>query len=622
MWPASKFGDEIVLRSIDWLENFPWRNECTVRTENNKYEIHMNVKDFGPEDISIKTCNGFIIVEGKQEEKKDEYGYISRHFVRRYLYTTYIDQNNLTSRGAQIPCGCDLVTTKMTAIETESLSEYLIVEYRWLLVVTVLMPLSFLWKVWSIVRNYVVFKLKTAPKAHERKVRDVQRQIKTWHSGDRSTRLCTARPTWQTMSFRQGLYKKTFTNIHIDMVDILEVDTKNMTVRCEPLVTMGQVSKTLAPLGLSLAVVPELDQLTVGGLVMGTGVETSSHIHGLFQHICMEYELVLADGSVVTCSKDQNTDLYYAVPWSYGTLGFLTSATIKIIPAKKYVRLEYHPCTSLSEVSTRFKQEAMKDTPHQFVEALLYDKDCGVVMTGDMVDEVADDGIFNPIGRWYSEWFFTQVEKHLKLRRRQKNIHIDYIPLRDYYHRHTRSFFWELRDIIPFGNNPVFRLLFGWLMPPEVSLLKLTQPDSVTKLYNKAHVIQDMLVPIEVTENAIQLFDKEFEVYPIWLCPFKLLNKPGQLKVPSGDWQMYVDIGVYGVPKAESFETVSSTRSIESFVTQERGFQMLYADTYTTEEEFRQMFDHTLYDKLRNTLPYCKDAFPDIYGKVNRSIRK
>lgn len=66
---------------------------------------------------------------------------------------------------------------------------------------------------------------------------------------------------------------------------------------------MGQLSRTLEPLGLALAVVPELDQLTVGGLVMGTGVESSSHVYGLFQHICLEYELVLADGSVVTCNE-------------------------------------------------------------------------------------------------------------------------------------------------------------------------------------------------------------------------------------------------------------------------------------------------------------------------------
>jgi delta24-sterol reductase len=36
---------------------------------------------------------------------------------------------------------------------------------------------------------------------------------------------------------------------------------------------------------------------------MGTGVESSSHKYGLFQHICVSYELVLADGSLVTCSK-------------------------------------------------------------------------------------------------------------------------------------------------------------------------------------------------------------------------------------------------------------------------------------------------------------------------------
>ncbi|XP_038219324.1 delta(24)-sterol reductase-like [Zerene cesonia] len=508
----------------------------------------------------------------------------------------------------------------MTAVKPESFVEYLVIEYRWLLAVTVLMPLSFLWKIWSLARNYVVFKLSTAPRAHEKKVKHVQRQIKNWLSGDRSTRLCTARPAWQAMSFRQGLYKKTFTNIHIDLVDILEVDTKNMTVRCEPLVTMGQVSKTLEPLGLALAVVPELDQLTVGGLVMGTGVETSSHVHGLFQHICVQYELVLADGSVVTCSKDENADLFYAVPWSYGTLGFLTSATIKLVPAKKYVRLEYHPYHNLTNLANKFRQESLKDNPHQFIEALLYDKDSGVVMTGDMVDEIGNDGRFNPIGKWYSEWFFTQVEKHL-IAKNQKST-VEYIPLRDYYHRHTRSFFWELRDIIPFGNHPLFRLLFGWLMPPEVSLLKLTQPESITKLYNKAHVIQDMLVPIQSLESAVQLFHKEFKVYPIWLCPFKLFNNPGQLKIRSGEWEMFVDIGVYGVPKADGFETVSSTRRIENFVTQQKGYQMLYADTYTTRDEFREMFDHTLYDKMRDTLPYCKDAFPEIYGKVNRNVRK
>ncbi|CAG9796151.1 unnamed protein product [Diatraea saccharalis] len=515
------------------------------------------------------------------------------------------------------------LSVTMTTLQTESVAEYILVEYRWVVVILALLPMSLLWKIWSTFRNYVVFKLNSAPKMHDRKVKQVQKQIKDWLSGGRKTKLCTARPTWQTMSFRQSLYKKSFTNIKVNLVDVLEVDVDNMTVRCEPLVTMGQLSRTLEPLGLALAVVPELDQLTVGGLVMGTGVETSSHVHGLFQHICLRYELVLADGSVVTCSKDENPDLYYAVPWSYGTLGFLTSVVIKVVPAKKYIRLEYHPYTKLSDLADRFRKESLDDKPHQFIEALLYTKDSGVVMLGDMVDEIGTDGKLNEIGKWYSEWFFVQVQRHLK--KHQENVRktvVEYIPLRDYYHRHTKSLFWELQDIVPFGNNVLFRYLFGWLMPPEVSLLKLTQPQAVADLYERAHVIQDMLVPVQHLDKAILKFHEEFEVYPIWLCPFKVFNNPGQLKIKSGDWQMFVDIGVYGVPKAKGFETVPSTRRIESFVSSHDGFQMLYADTYTTREEFRAMFDHTLYDSLRDQLPYCKDAFPEIYGKINRNVRK
>lgn len=36
------------------------------------------------------------------------------------------------------------------------------------------------------------------------------------------------------------------------------------SVRCEPLVTMGQLTKLLNPQGYTIPVVPELDDLTVG----------------------------------------------------------------------------------------------------------------------------------------------------------------------------------------------------------------------------------------------------------------------------------------------------------------------------------------------------------------------
>jgi len=47
---------------------------------------------------------------------------------------------------------------------------------------------------------------------------------------------------------------------------------------------------------------------------------------------------------------------------------------------------------------------------------------------------------------------------------------------------------------------------------------------------------------------------------------------------------------------------------------------MLYADTYMSKEEFRKMFDHSLYDKMRKKYD-CINAFPDVYDKVSRNAR-
>ncbi|MGZ8216245.1 FAD-binding protein [Methylomagnum sp.] len=48
-----------------------------------------------------------------------------------------------------------------------------------------------------------------------------------------------------------------------------------------------------------MPVVPELDDLTVGGLIMGFGVETSSHKYGLFQYVCVSFDIVTAEGKLL-----------------------------------------------------------------------------------------------------------------------------------------------------------------------------------------------------------------------------------------------------------------------------------------------------------------------------------
>jgi delta24-sterol reductase len=86
--------------------------------------------------------------------------------------------------------------------------------------------------------------------------------------------MCTARPTWLAMSLKEGIYKRSMAPIDVGELDnVLSIDEKNRIVRVEPNCTMGQITKELIPKGWTLAVVPELDDLTVGGLIMGFGIE-------------------------------------------------------------------------------------------------------------------------------------------------------------------------------------------------------------------------------------------------------------------------------------------------------------------------------------------------------------
>ncbi|XP_055608237.1 protein lethal(2)essential for life-like [Uranotaenia lowii] len=87
--------------------NRPWRHcnpACrqdsgsTVGVREDKFQINLDVQQFAPEEISVKVAaNNSIVVEGKHEEKQDEHGYVSRHFVRRYILPHDHDPEGIVS---------------------------------------------------------------------------------------------------------------------------------------------------------------------------------------------------------------------------------------------------------------------------------------------------------------------------------------------------------------------------------------------------------------------------------------------------------------------------------------------------------------------------------------------
>jgi crystallin, alpha B len=47
--------------------------------------VSLDVTQYKPEEITVKNVDNVITVEGKHEERPDEHGHISRHFIRRYV---------------------------------------------------------------------------------------------------------------------------------------------------------------------------------------------------------------------------------------------------------------------------------------------------------------------------------------------------------------------------------------------------------------------------------------------------------------------------------------------------------------------------------------------------------
>jgi len=501
-------------------------------------------------------------------------------------------------------------------------------EHHTLLVVLFAVPLSFIWDTYYSWRNWYVQVFLASPLLHEERVKFVQTQVKEWNMRGRPNKMCTARPSWQTMSTRIATFKDSCTHINVDLHDILKVDTERMIVCCEPLVDMGQMSRHLLPLGYSLAIMIEMEDLTVGGCLMGVGIETNSHIYGTLADTAEAYEVVLADGTLVRATKTENKDLFYGLPWSHGTLGFLVAVELKIIPCKPYMHMTYIPCHTLEESTARMEGLTHREVPPEFIEVTVYSRESCVIMIGAYADVNISEQRrkVNYINLWYKPWFYKHAQSCLT------NGQFDeYVPLRHYIHRHTRSIFWELEDLIPFGNTWWYRFFFGWLGAPKVSFLKLVAqtPEIRQKtVYN--HVVQDVMVPIKLMREAIELFDDEFGIYPLLYYPVKFHKYPDGCTslqrnpkncVPNSDppYEMYFDLGAYGIPPAvkakKPFDAKSAVRKMEKFTRDNCGAQFLYADLFMTKDEFEQMFDHTCYRKLRNKYDAC-DAFPEVWDKV------
>lgn len=519
-----------------------------------------------------------------------------------------------------------------------------VMHYRYLIIIPVVLPLSFLWARFHLFRAWIAAKLRgqATLQKHLARVQKVQNALKE-HDSSIHGPVCTARTSFWSVSTRDGAYKrKNRYEVDLsDLADIVNVDLNRMVVKLEPYVTMGHLTATLLDMGVCIPVVPEYDDLTVGGLVCGYGIEGSSHKYGLFYDQVISMELVLSSGEAVIATKDNEyRDLFHAIPWSYGAIAMLTSVEMNLIKVKPFMKVTYYPVAGdidhMCAAWDHFLVPSHKPWA-EYVEGLIYSSNRGVIMTADYVEtsEAQQSGVVNNMGYWYKPWFHKYVKEHILDHTVDGSPVTEYVPTRDYYHRHTRSLYWEADLLVPMGNHVAFRYLLGWLMPPRVSFLKLTMFGKMYEYYNSRFVAQDILVPLHKTADCMRLMHDEYDIYPLWLCPHRVFKtRMGTMldceqeydngKLAQGDTvdaQMYTDVGIWYTPghilRGEKFDAADASHKLEQWLIDNHGYQTLYAITELNEQDFWKMFDKTLYQQCRDKYK-AQDTFMDVYYKIGK----
>jgi FAD-linked oxidoreductase len=140
-----------------------------------------------------------------------------------------------------------------------------------------------------------------------------------------------------------------------------DLDSGLVTVRSGT--TIRELNAALDTLGLAMANLGDIDAQTVSGAISTGTHGTGARLGGIATQVA-GLELVLGDGSVVTCSPDERPELFAAAQVSVGALGVLSSVTLQCLPAFSLAADE-RPMP-LTEVLARFGEFAADNDHFEF----------------------------------------------------------------------------------------------------------------------------------------------------------------------------------------------------------------------------------------------------------------
>jgi FAD/FMN-containing dehydrogenase len=153
------------------------------------------------------------------------------------------------------------------------------------------------------------------------------------------------------------------------MDDVLELDVENRTVRVEAGITWRALQHAIDPHDLAIRIMQSYSSFTVGG-ALGVNAHGRYVGEGPVIRSVRSIRLVLADGTLVYASPEENADLFYGAIGGYGGIGVIVEATLGLA---RNAHIERHAVAMpVEEYAAFFAREVRESETAVFHNGDLY----------------------------------------------------------------------------------------------------------------------------------------------------------------------------------------------------------------------------------------------------------
>lgn len=115
---------------------------------------------------------------------------------------------------------------------------------------------------------------------------------------------------------------------------LLDFDEQKGILRCAAGITLAELLDVFVPRGWFLPVTPGTKFVSVGGAIASDVHGKNHHVDGCFSDYVDHFDLLLASGEIVNCSRTQNADLFHASCGGMGLTGVILEATLRLKPIR------------------------------------------------------------------------------------------------------------------------------------------------------------------------------------------------------------------------------------------------------------------------------------------------